>query len=345
MSKRRDKMNDKLQLLKGEATHAIEASDTLELLEALRVKYLSKKGEITQIMSEIRNVAPEDRPLFGQQVNELKTYVEQALYDKKQVLEDRKLLTVLETEKIDVTLPGYQLYSGSIHPLNQVIEDLEDFFIGMGYQIADGPEVETDYYNFEMMNLEKDHPARDMQDTFYINDELLLRTHTSPVQARTMLKMHGQPLKIVCPGKVYRRDDDDPTHSHQFMQMEGLVVGKNVSLANLKDALLNMAKHLFGPDRDIRLRPSFFPFTEPSYEVDVSYIKKDGTKGYIEVLGSGMVHPNVLKMGGYDPEVYSGFAFGVGIERIAILKYNIDDIRHFYLNDLRFLNQFKGEIQ
>ncbi|MFA6801202.1 MAG: phenylalanine--tRNA ligase subunit alpha [Acholeplasmataceae bacterium] len=338
-------MNDKLQLLKGEATHAIEASDTLELLEALRVKYLSKKGEITQIMSEIRNVAPEDRPLFGQQVNELKTYVEQALYDKKQVLEDRKLLTVLETEKIDVTLPGYQLYSGSIHPLNQVIEDLEDFFIGMGYQIADGPEVETDYYNFEMMNLEKDHPARDMQDTFYINDELLLRTHTSPVQARTMLKMHGQPLKIVCPGKVYRRDDDDPTHSHQFMQMEGLVVGKNVSLANLKDALLNMAKHLFGPDRDIRLRPSFFPFTEPSYEVDVSYIKKDGTKGYIEVLGSGMVHPNVLKMGGYDPEVYSGFAFGVGIERIAILKYNIDDIRHFYLNDLRFLNQFKGEIQ
>ena len=338
-------MNDKLQLLKGDATHAIEASDTLELLEALRVKYLSKKGEITQIMSEIRNVAPEDRPLFGQQVNELKTYVEQALYDKKQVLEDRKLLTVLETEKIDVTLPGYQLYSGSIHPLNQVIEDLEDFFIGMGYQIADGPEVETDYYNFEMMNLEKDHPARDMQDTFYINDELLLRTHTSPVQARTMLKMHEQPLKIVCPGKVYRRDDDDPTHSHQFMQMEGLVVGKNVSLANLKDALLNMAKHLFGPDRDIRLRPSFFPFTEPSYEVDVSYIKKDGTKGYIEVLGSGMVHPNVLKMGGYDPEVYSGFAFGVGIERIAILKYNIDDIRHFYLNDLRFLNQFKGEIQ
>ncbi len=338
-------MNENLQTLVKKALTEIKIASTLIELEELRLKYLSKKGEVSLMMGEIRNLPDELKPAFGQQVNEAKTIVEQELYNKKQILEDQKLLEVLQNEKIDVTLPGLTLYSGNLHPLTQVIEDLEDLFIGMGYQVAEGPEVESDFYNFEMMNLEKDHPARDMQDTFYISEETLLRTHTSPVQARTMLSMKGQPLKIVCPGKVYRRDDDDPTHSHQFMQMEGLVVGKKVSLANLKDALLKMAKHLFGEQREIRLRPSFFPFTEPSYEVDVSYLKKDGTIGYIEVLGSGMVHPNVLKMGGYDPEVYSGFAFGIGIERIAILKYNIDDIRHFYMNDLRFLNQFKGEIQ
>lgn len=337
-------MSIKLNDVVEKALKAIKEVDSLEVIESLRVKYLSKKGDISQMMSEIRNLPNEEKPAYGQKVNQAKQKVSEALFNKKQILEDEKLLEVLATEKIDVTLPGYQLYQGSIHPLSQVIEDLEDLFIGMGYQIADGPEAELDYYNFEMMNLEKDHPARDMQDTFYINESLLLRTHTSPVQARTMLKMNGEPLKIVCPGKVYRRDDDDPTHSHQFMQMEGLVVGRDISLANLKDALLKMARHLFGPDRKIRLRPSFFPFTEPSYEVDVSYVKKDGTTGYIEILGAGMVHPNVLKMGGYDPEVYSGFAFGVGIERIAILKYNIDDIRHFYMNDLRFLNQFKGDL-
>jgi len=337
-------MSTKLNEVVKKALAEIEEANTLENIETLRVKYLSKKGDISKMMSEIRNIPNEEKPAYGQKVNQAKQKVSQVLFDKKQKLEDQKLFEVLATEKIDVTLPGYALYQGSIHPLNQVIEDLEDLFIGMGYQIADGPEAELDHYNFEMMNLEKDHPARDMQDTFYITEELLLRTHTSPVQARTMLKMNGQPLKIVCPGKVYRRDDDDPTHSHQFMQMEGLVVGKDVSLANLKDALLKMARHLFGPNREIRLRPSFFPFTEPSYEVDVSYVKKDGTTGYIEILGAGMVHPNVLKMGGYDPEVYRGFAFGVGIERIAILKYNIDDIRHFYMNDLKFLNQFKGDL-
>lgn len=337
-------MSIKLNEVVEKALKAIKEVESLEVIESLRVKYLSKKGDISQMMSEIRNLPNEEKPAFGQKVNQAKQKVSEALFHKKQILEDKKLLEVLSTEKIDVTLPGYQLYQGTIHPLNQVIEDLEDLFIGMGYQIADGPEAELDYYNFEMMNLEKDHPARDMQDTFYINESLLLRTHTSPVQARTMLKMNGEPLKIVCPGKVYRRDDDDPTHSHQFMQMEGLVVGENISLANLKDALLKMARHLFGPDRKIRLRPSFFPFTEPSYEVDVSYVKKDGTTGYIEILGAGMVHPNVLSMGGYDPKVYSGFAFGVGIERIAILKYHIDDIRHFYMNDLRFLNQFKGDL-
>lgn len=334
-----------LSRIKDAVMALIDQAETLEALEQIRVAYLSKKGEISLLMSELRNLSNEEKPAFGANVNALKETVGLALSKKKETIEDQLLMASLEREKIDVSLPGYQLYSGSIHPLNQVIEDLEDLFIGMGYQVAEGPEVENDYYNFEMMNLEKDHPARDMQDTFYISEDLLLRTHTSPVQARTMLQSKGQPLKIICPGKVYRRDDDDPTHSHQFQQIEGLVIDKNISLANLKDALLKMARHLFGNDREIRLRPSYFPFTEPSVEVDVSYIKKDGSTGYIEILGAGMVHPNVLKMGGYDPEVFSGFAFGVGVERIAILKYNIDDIRHFYTNDLRFLNQFKGDIK
>ncbi|MFP4178393.1 MAG: phenylalanine--tRNA ligase subunit alpha, partial [Acholeplasmataceae bacterium] len=231
---------------------------------------------------------------------------------------------------------------GTIHPLNQVIEDLEDLFIGLGYEVADGPELENDYYNFEMMNLAKDHPARDMQDSFYTDQTTLLRTHTSPVQARTMLAKKGKPLSIICPGRVYRRDDDDPTHSHQFTQIEGLVIDRNITFGHLKDTLLRMVRHLFGPERKIRLRPSYFPFTEPSVEVDVSYPKADGRVGYIEILGAGLVHPEVLRMGGYDPAVYAGFAFGIGVERIAILKYGIDDIRHFYLNDLRFLEQFKG---
>ncbi len=334
-----------LAMIKKAVMNSIEHAKTLEALDDVRVKYLSKKGEISQLMSELKNLSPEERPAFGARVNMLKQEVGDALAKKKEAIEDQLLMASLAREEMDVTLPGYQFYSGSIHPLNQVIEDLEDLFIGMGYKIAEGPEVENDYYNFEMMNLEKDHPARDMQDTFYINEEILLRTHTSPVQARTMLQSQGKPLKIICPGKVYRRDDDDPTHSHQFQQIEGLVIDKTISLANLKDALLKMARHLFGENREIRLRPSYFPFTEPSVEVDVSYIKKDGTTGYIEILGAGMVHPNVLKMGGYDPEVYSGFAFGVGVERIAILKYQIDDIRHFYTNDLRFLNQFKGDVR
>jgi phenylalanyl-tRNA synthetase alpha chain len=335
-------MLELLNLSYQSALNEINEANTLDLIELVRVKYLSKKGEVSLFMSKLREIDPSDRPLFGQRVNEIKQELENALYLKKKELEDQELLKLLETEKIDVTLPGHQFYQGSIHPLNQVIEDLEDLFVGMGYEVEDGPELENDYYNFEMMNLAKDHPARAMQDSFYVSDSLLLRTHTSPVQARTMLSKKGEPLRIICPGKVYRRDDDDPTHSHQFMQIEGLVIDEKVSFANLKDALLKMVRHLFGNDRMIRLRPSYFPFTEPSVEVDVSYIKKDGTTGYIEILGAGRVHPNVLKMGGYDPEKYQGFAFGVGVERIAILKYKIDDIRHFYTNDLRFLNQFKG---
>ncbi len=335
-------MKNQLIIIKDEALKKISEAKTLDQVEEIRILYLSKKGEVSLMMSKLRELPQEERPLFGALVNETKQVIEESLQVKKHELENEALLKLLETEKIDVTLPGYQFYKGNIHPLNQVIEDVEDLFIGLGYEVAEGPELENDHYNFEMMNLEKDHPARAMQDSFYIDENNLLRTHTSPVQARTMLSKKGAPLRIICPGKVYRRDDDDPTHSHQFMQIEGLVIDTNISFANLKDALLTMIKHLFGNERIIRLRPSYFPFTEPSVEVDVSYQKKDGTIGWIEVLGAGQVHPNVLRMGGYDPKKFQGFAFGIGVERIAILKYAIDDIRHFYTNDLRFLSQFKG---
>lgn len=335
-------MKEQLLLMKKEAFQNIDQADTLEKVDEVRIQYVSKKGEVSLLMGKLRDLSPEERPAFGALVNVVKSDIEKALYDKKTQLEQKALLELLEAEKIDVTLPGYQFYTGNIHPLNQVIEDVEDLFVGLGYEVAEGPELENDHYNFEMMNLAKDHPARAMQDTFYVDETHLLRTHTSPVQARTMLKKEGKPLRIICPGKVYRRDDDDPTHSHQFMQIEGLVIDEKITFANLKDALLTMVKHLFGSERVIRLRPSYFPFTEPSVEVDVSYQKKDGSIGWIEVLGAGQVHPNVLKMGGYDPEKFQGFAFGIGVERIAILKYAIDDIRHFYTNDLRFLSQFKG---
>ncbi len=335
-------MIEHLNKLKEDAILKIKEAADLQALDGIRVQYLSKKGEVSLMMGKLRDLSQEERPTFGQKVNETKEEIENALYEKKQILENVELLKTLAAEQIDVTLPGYQFYQGSVHPLNQVIEDVEDLFVGLGYEVAEGPELENDHYNFEMMNLAKDHPARAMQDSFYTDENLLLRTHTSPVQARTMLAKKGEPLRIICPGKVYRRDDDDPTHSHQFIQIEGLVIEKGLAFSNLKDALLKMVRHLFGPERVIRLRPSYFPFTEPSVEVDISYIKKDGTIGYIEVLGAGQVHPNVLKMGGYDPEIYQGFAFGIGVERIAILKYNIDDIRHFYTNDLRFLSQFKG---
>lgn len=335
-------MKEQLLNIKQEAYLKINEATSLDAIEGVRIEYLSKKGSVTQLMSLLRNLPQEERPAFGALVNELKSELEQALYQKKLMLEDKALTEMLEKEKIDVTLPGTKFYQGSIHPLNQVIEDLEDLFVGLGYEVAEGPELEHDHYNFEMMNLDKDHPARAMQDTFYVNENDLLRTHTSPVQARTMLNKKGQPMRIICPGKVYRRDDDDPTHSHQFMQIEGLVIDSHITFANLKDALLTMVRHLFGQERIIRLRPSYFPFTEPSVEVDVSYVKKDGSIGWIEVLGAGRVHPNVLSMGGYDPKKYQGFAFGIGVERIAILKYRIDDIRHFYTNDVRFLQQFKG---
>ena len=331
------------------ATEEIDKCEDLDQLNEARVKYLGKKGLIQGFMSRMRDLSNEERPKFGALVNKIKQAIEEKIKVAQEKLEEKKINKKLESEAIDVTLPGYKFNTGVIHPLMQTIEEIEDLFIGMGYEIAEGPEVEEDLYNFELLNLPKDHPARDMQDTFYINPNVLLRTHTSPVQARTMQAKKGQPIKVICPGKVYRRDDDDATHSHQFMQVEGLVLGKDISLADLKGTLLEVAKKVFGNERDIRLRPSFFPFTEPSVEVDVSCFKCNGkgcsickNSGWIEVLGAGMVNNNVLKMNGYNPDEIQGFAFGIGVERFTMLKYGIEDIRNFYLNDQKFLNQFKG---
>ena len=332
-----------------EAEKEIDSCESLEDLNEARVKYLGKKGLIQGFMSKMRDLSNEERPKFGALVNKIKSAIEEKIKNAQNKLEELKINKKLESEAIDVTLPGYKFNTGVIHPLMQTIEEIEDLFIGMGYEIAEGPEVEEDLYNFELLNLPPDHPARDMQDTFYINPSTLLRTHTSPVQARTMLAKKGKPIKIICPGKVYRRDDDDATHSHQFMQVEGLVLGKDISLSDLKGTLLEVAKKVFGGERDIRLRPSFFPFTEPSVEVDVSCFKCNGkgcpickNSGWIEVLGAGMVNNNVLEMNGYNPNEIQGFAFGIGVERFTMLKYGIEDIRNFYLNDQKFLNQFKG---
>ena len=331
------------------ASEEIDSCEDLDSLNETRVKYLGKKGLIQGFMSKMKDLSNEERPKFGALVNKIKQAIDEKIRDAQEKLEQKRINKKLESEAIDVTLPGYKFNTGVIHPLMQTIEEIEDLFIGMGYEIAEGPEVEEDLYNFELLNLPKDHPARDMQDTFYINPNVLLRTHTSPVQARTMLAKKGKPIKVICPGKVYRRDDDDATHSHQFMQVEGLVLGKDISLSDLKGTLLEVAKKVFGNERDIRLRPSFFPFTEPSVEVDVSCFKCNGkgcpickNSGWIEVLGAGMVNNNVLKMNGYNPDEIQGFAFGIGVERFTMLKYGIEDIRNFYMNDTKFLNQFKG---
>lgn len=332
-----DSLEEELQLI-----------DDLNQLQQKKASSLGKKGVIAQAMANMRDLTIEARKEIGMRSNKIKQMLEERFEKKRQALEDAIIEKKLKAEAIDVTLPGVQLPIGGIHPLNQTIMDLEDLYIAMGYTIAEGPEIETDEFCFEKLNLPKGHPARDMQDTFYINPELLLRSQTSPVQVRTMLEKKGEPIKIVCPGKVYRRDADDATHSHQFMQFEGLVLGADITLADLKGALLEMAKKMFGEDRQIRLRPSFFPFTEPSVEVDVSCGLCGGkgcsvckNTGWIEILGAGMVNDNVLRMCGYDPEKIQGFAFGIGIERITMLKYRIDDIRNFYINDVRFLNQFK----
>ena len=337
-------MYDNINVLKSEIINKINEAQNIKDLDNIKNNYLSKKGEFSKLMIHMRELPNEEKPTYGKLVNEAKEEIENLINNKLTNLKEIELLNKIENERIDVTIPGDTLELGTIHPLNQVIEDLEDFFIAQGYEVKDGPEVEKDYYNFEMMNFPKGHPAREMQDTFYVDKETLLRTHTSPVQARVMLENSGNPVKIICPGKTYRRDEDDLTHSHQFMQIEGLVIDESITFANLKDTLLQMVRHIFGEEREIRLRPSYFPFVEPGVEVDVVHTLEDGTKTYIEILGAGMVHPNVLKMGGYDPKKYSGFAFGVGVERIAILKHNVEDIRNFYINDLRFLKQFKGEI-
>ena len=298
-------------------------------------------------MSKMREFSVEEKKTIGMKVNEFKVLVEEEVQKRLAEIKEEEVMKKLQSEEIDVTLPGKETLVGYEHVLNKTIEEFEDIFLAMGYKIAEGPEVEDDHFNFEMMNLPKGHPARDMQDTFYITQNKLLRTHTSPMQAREMLKANGKPLKIVCPGKVYRRDNDDATHSHQFMQAECLVVDKGITMSDLKGTLTEMFEKILGPNTKVRFRPSYFPFTEPSVEVDVTCFKCGGKgcplckgNGWIEVLGAGMVHPNVLRMGGYDPEEYQGFAFGVGIERITMLRHGIDDIRNFYINDPRFLKQF-----
>lgn len=341
-------MEQQLKELKLQALEQVQAASDLKELNQVRISYLGKKGPITEALRGMGKLSAEERPKMGALANQIRETITAAIEHKQLEMEEAAVQKKLESEKIDVTLPGRPVSTGNRHPLTKIIEEIEDLFIGMGFKVAEGPEVEHDYYNFEALNLPKGHPARDMQDSFYITEEILLRTHTSPVQARTMEKHKGKgPVKIICPGKVYRRDNDDATHSHQFMQIEGLVVDENITMADLKGTLSVFAKKIFGEDREIRLRPSFFPFTEPSVEMDISckICGGEGCRvckqtGWIEILGAGMVHPNVLKMAGFDPETYTGFAFGMGPDRIAMLKYGIDDIRHFYTNDVRFIKQF-----
>lgn len=320
-------------------------------LNELRVAVLGKKGQLTDILKGMKDLTNEERPKIGALANELRDEITKLLEDKKSVIEAAIIAQKLANETLDVTLPGEKIAKGNRHILTQTTEEIEDIFLGMGYQIVDGYEVETDYYNFERMNLPKDHPARDMQDTFYITPEILLRTHTSPVQARSMdaHDFSTGPLKMISPGRVYRRDTDDATHSHQFHQIEGLVIDENIAMSDLKGTLDLLVKKMFGADRKIRLRPSYFPFTEPSVEADISCFKCGGkgcnvckSTGWIEILGAGMVHPNVLEMAGIDSKKYSGFAFGLGQERIAMLRYGINDIRGFYLGDARLSEQFIG---
>ncbi|KGI85834.1 MULTISPECIES: phenylalanine--tRNA ligase subunit alpha [Exiguobacterium] len=340
-------MKEQLEQLQQEALHEIQAASSQKELNDVRIKYLGKKGPMTEVLRGMGKLSPEERPVVGELVNTVRTTIQDTLEARIEEVKAVELEAKLAAETIDVTLPGRTALPGHTHLLQQIVDEMEDLFVGLGYTIAEGPEVETDLYNFEMLNLPKDHPARDMQDSFYITDETLLRTHTSPVQARTMLQADGKPIRIICPGKVYRRDEDDATHSHQFMQIEGLVVDEHISMADLKGTLEVFVKQLFGETREIRLRPSFFPFTEPSVEVDISCFKCGGKgcnvckgTGWIEILGGGMVHPRVLEMAGYDATKMSGFAFGIGVERMAMLKHGVDDIRHFYTNDLRFIEQF-----
>lgn len=335
---------DRLQMqLKEE----IAGAKDLNELDNIRVRYLGKKGEITLLIRNMSRLSPEERPLFGKRLNELKAAAETMLEERKKELYSELSVKRWEKERVDITLPGRPFNLGRKHPITMVLQEIEEIFTSMGFKIAEGPEVELDYYNFEALNMPKDHPARDMQDSFYINPEILLRTHTSPVQIRTMQSQAPElPVRIIAPGKVYRRDDDI-THSPVFHQVEGLAVDKGISLADLKGTLLMFAREMFGKDREIRLRPSFFPFTEPSAEVDISCIVCNGKgcricgeTGWLEILGSGMVHPRVLEVSGYNPEEVSGYAFGMGVERIAMLKYGIEDIRLFYTNDLRMLSRY-----
>ncbi len=340
-------MKDRLQKLGEQARREMAGAKSLDELNEIRVRFLGKKGELTQILRGMGGLSAEDRPKVGQVANEVRAAIEEELSTRTASLKELVKEQKLRGEGIDVTLPGTPRRRGGIHPLNAVLEEIQDIFLGLGYSIAEGPEIETDYYNFEALNLPKDHPARDMQDTFFISGEILLRTQTSPVQVRTMEKTAPElPVKIIAPGKVYRRDDD-ATHSPMFNQVEGLAVDRRITFSDLKGTLALFAREMFGEKTKTRFRPSYFPFTEPSAEVDVSCVICGGRgcrvcshTGWLEILGSGMVHPRVLEVSGYNSEEVTGFAFGMGIERIAMLKYGIDDMRLLFENDLRFLRQF-----
>lgn len=339
-------MEEKLQRIQEEAAKQIREADSLEKLNEVRVAFLGKKGELTAVLKGMKDVAPEDRPKVGQWVNEARGRIEALLDETKKKLEAEALEQKLKEEVIDVTLPAKKMEAGHRHPNTIALEEVERIFIGMGYEVIEGPEIEYDEYNFEKLNIPEGHPAKDEQDTFYITKEILLRTQTSPVQARIMEK--GKlPIRMISPGRVFRSDEVDATHSPSFHQIEGLVIDKNITFADLKGTLEEFAKELFGPETRTKFRPHHFPFTEPSAEVDVSCFKCGGKgcrfckgSGWIEILGCGMVHPHVLEMCGIDPNEYTGFAFGVGLERIALLKYEIDDMRLLYENDTRFLRQF-----
>lgn len=339
-------MKDKLKKIMDTAIEQIDATEQLDKLNDIKVVFLGKKGELTSLLKSMKDLAPEDRPKAGQMVNEARTKIEGMLEAKKKEFEKALLEEKLENEKIDVTLPGTKLPEGHRHPSNITLEEVENIFIGMGYKVVEGPEIEKDYYNFEALNIPADHPAKDEQDTFYITQDILLRTQTSSVQVHEMEK--GElPIRMIAPGRVFRSDEMDATHSPTFHQIEGLVVDKGITFADLKGTLQEFAKRLFGEETKIKFRPHHFQFTEPSAEVDVSCFKCGGKgcrfckgSGWVEILGCGMVHPHVLEMSGIDPEEYSGFAFGVGLERIALFKYEIDDMRLLYENDIRFLKQF-----
>ena len=339
-------MKDQLEALRREALETLETLTTPKELEDFRVRYMGKKGSVTGLLRGMGALPAEERPIMGQLVNQLRQELEEAVAQKSGAIEQELQMAKFKEEKLDVTMPGKKVKSGGLHPLNVVLDDIIDIFQSMGFDVVDGPEVETDYYCFEALNVPKDHPARDMQDTFYLNDNLLLRTQTSAAQART-LEERKPPIRIICPGRVFRADEVDATHSPVFHQIEGLVIDKGITMCDLKGVLEQFAHEIYGTDTKVRFRPSFFPFTEPSVEVDVSCSECGGKgcrvckgAGWIEILGAGMVHPRVLKMGGIDPEEYTGFAFGIGLDRLTTTRYKISDIRLLFENDLRFLEQF-----
>ena len=339
-------IKEKLEQINKQVLEQLEASKDLNDLNRIRVEVLGKKGQLTDLLKSMRDVAPQDRPKVGQIVNEARASLEAAMEARKRGMEEALLDVKLKSEVIDVTLPAKKSRLGHSHPNTIALKEAERIFVGMGYQVVEGPEVERDYYNFEALNIPADHPAKDEQDTFYISGDFLLRTQTSSVQVREMEKGH-LPIKMISPGRVFRADEVDATHSPSFHQIEGLVIDQDITMSDLKGTLAEFAREIFGEDTKVKFRPHHFPFTEPSAEMDVSCFKCGGKgcrfckgEGWIEILGCGMVHPHVLEMSGIDPEKYTGFAFGVGLERIALLKYEIDDMRLLYENDIRFLNQF-----